>query len=99
MTPDQRQEVLAMARIEFGHRPISWLIFEKNRKKLLDERHIFGYILSEGEMLALFETLIQERRCPKSTIPSCAATAGGTGTTKKIPLTPDAPNPDATATT
>ena len=61
MTPDQRQEVLAMARIEFGHRPISWLIFEKNRKKLLDERHIFGYILSEGEMSSLFEDLIKER--------------------------------------
>ena len=90
MDTDQRKELFDMARHKFGLYSRNQLREEYKRKLFMEEYYIDDYpiALTAGELLALFETLIQERRCPKSTTSSCAEIVGGTGTTKKTPPTP-----------
>lgn len=86
MTPDPK--ILAMLRHEFSDKPASAVKAEYKRKKLLDENHIFGYSVSKGELLALFEMIIEEKRCPKPTSSSGAETVCGSGLIQKTTPTP-----------
>lgn len=61
MDAEKRQLVLAAARHEFSDYSITHLESERERKILLDEYDVGGYVLSKGEILALFEMLIKER--------------------------------------
>lgn len=62
MTPDERQNILAMARHEFSDYSVVRLKEEYKRKLLLGELNMFDYVLTKGELLVLFEVLIKDKK-------------------------------------
>jgi len=62
MTNKERENVLAMARHEYSDYSIDKLRAEFKRKLLLKELDMFGYVLTPGELTALFQILIEERK-------------------------------------
>ena len=62
MNAEKRQVILSAARHEYSDYSAIHLRSEYNRKKMLGDFTVCGYVLTEGEMLAVFGVLEDERR-------------------------------------
>ena len=66
MTSEKRDVILAMARHEFSEDSIYQLKANYQQKLMLEDYSMYGYTLTKGELLALFETLIKDKADAKA---------------------------------
>ena len=62
MNADERQAVLSAARHEYSDYSAVHIRSEYNRRKMLGDFMVCGYVLTKGEMTALFRMLEDERK-------------------------------------
>ncbi len=66
MDANERTKILAMARHEFSEDSIYQLKANYQQKLMLEDYNMYGYALTKGELLALFETLIKDKANAKA---------------------------------